>query len=259
MHISNNGFNKLSAWIRDEITFPGPVARGKRGMVAKRVQEWLCLHHHQVAVDADFGGVTEDAVKDFQQAQGIKVTGSVDKATHAVMVAPMIAVLSMPVTAGMTLSQTALAFSKVHLAQHPLEVGGANAGPWVRLYMEGNEGRPWAWCAGFTSFCMHQAAQTLGKSVPIRGSFSCDTLAAQAKKAGRFLAERDAKANGIPAGSLFLVRRTSTDWTHVGFVSAAQAGSFQTIEGNTNDDGDREGYEVCARRRGYGKKDFILL
>ncbi len=39
----------------------------------------------------------------------------------------------------------------------------------------------------------------------------------------------------------------------------ADADVFHTIEGNTNDDGSRNGYEVCARRRGYGKKDFVLL
>jgi hypothetical protein len=35
--------------------------------------------------------------------------------------------------------------------------------------------------------------------------------------------------------------------------------TFRTIEGNTNDAGDREGYEVCARTRGYDKKDFVLI
>jgi hypothetical protein len=34
---------------------------------------------------------------------------------------------------------------------------------------------------------------------------------------------------------------------------------FETIEGNTNDDGSREGYEVCRRFRSYQKTDFILI
>jgi hypothetical protein len=34
---------------------------------------------------------------------------------------------------------------------------------------------------------------------------------------------------------------------------------MQTIEGNTNDDGSAEGYEVCARTRSYTNMDFILL
>jgi hypothetical protein len=35
--------------------------------------------------------------------------------------------------------------------------------------------------------------------------------------------------------------------------------AFDTIEGNTNDDGNREGFEVCARSRGFAKKDVICL
>jgi hypothetical protein len=106
---------------------------------------------------------------------------------------------------------------------------------------------------------MKQAAETLGIKAPIKGSFSCDSLAAQARSAGIFLSERAATPAKIPSGSLFLVRRTSTDWTHTGIVSDARNTVFETLEGNTNDDGDREGYEVCERRRGYGKKDFIIF
>ncbi len=60
-------------------------------------------------------------------------------------------------------------------------------------------------------------------------------------------------------GSFFLNRRTPDDWTHVGIVTEAADGSFKTIEGNTNDEGSREGYEVCARNRGYKKRDFIQI
>lgn len=259
MFTFDTDISQLSGWIEKEVAFPGNIASGKRGMAARRVQEWLCLHNHQVAVDADFGGVTADAVKDFQKSKKLPVTGVVDAATHQKMVAPMIAVLSPKIKKNMSFSDTVVAYAKAHLAQHPLEVGGANSGPWVRMYMRGNEGKPWAWCAGFTTFCMEQTAEKLAVPMPIKGSFSCDSLAAQAKSAGLFLAERDANVDSLPAGSLFLVRRTSTDWTHVGLVTLAEAGSFQTLEGNTNDDGDREGYEVCARRRGYGKKDFIVF
>ena len=60
-------------------------------------------------------------------------------------------------------------------------------------------------------------------------------------------------------GSVFLVRRTPLDWVHTGIIVAASPESFQTIEGNTNDTGSREGYEVCARVRGYAGKDFVLI
>ena len=84
-------------------------------------------------------------------------------------------------------------------------------------------------------------------------------MVAQARQVGRFRSEADAQRLGLPSGSIFLVRRTSTDWTHDGLVVNAGATTFDTIEGNTNDEGSREGFEVCARTRSYPDKDFVLL
>jgi hypothetical protein len=42
-------------------------------------------------------------------------------------------------------------------------------------------------------------------------------------------------------------------------VISAGPTTFETIEGNTNDSGDREGFEVCARVRGYDSKDFVVF
>jgi hypothetical protein len=104
-----------------------------------------------------------------------------------------------------------------------------------------------------------QAVQARSCPGPIASSFSCDSLAANAKRKNRFVTGAEAASHGIPAGSLFLVRRTSQDWTHTGIVVNAQRDTFETIEGNTNDAGDREGYEVCRRIRSYASKDFIRV
>jgi hypothetical protein len=147
-----------------------------------------------------------------------------------------------------------VACARQHLAQHPLEVGGQNRGPWVYLYMDGNEGQPWAWCAGFTCFCLKQACDTLREALPITPSFSCDALAASAQAKGKFVS----RAQAGP-GSFFLVRNTLTDWTHTGIVVSASSETFKTVKGNTNDDGSREGYEVCARTRRYSTMDSIKI
>ena len=55
------------------------------------------------------------------------------------------------------------------------------------------------------------------------------------------------------------MRKTPTDWTHTGIVAEIHPEFFRTIEGNTNDDGVREGYEVCTLTRSYTSKDFVLL
>jgi hypothetical protein len=51
-------------------------------------------------------------------------------------------------------------------------------------------------------------------------------------------------------GDLFLVQRTSSDWTHVGVVVGVRDGdTIVTVEGNTNNAGSREGLYVLERRR----------
>jgi hypothetical protein len=170
----------------------------------------------------------------------------------------MRAVLQQRLLASVSVEAAVLEYAAAHLDAHPLEIGGQNRGPWVRLYMEGHEGTPWPWCAGFVTFVLSQAVQSLETMMPIAGSISCDTLAAQAREAGLFLPEEEARGSLRP-GSIFLIRRTESDWTHAGLVTDVQDGVFDTIEGNTNDDGSREGFEVCARSRGFANTDFILL
>ena len=46
---------------------------------------------------------------------------------------------------------------------------------------------------------------------------------------------------------------------HIGFVTKVVLGVFSTIEGNTNDDGSREGYKVCRRTRVGSKYIFISI
>ena len=232
-----------------------PLQKGDKQGQVKLVQEWLSLHGEKVAVDGDFGAATEVAVKDFQAKAGVGVTGVVDAGTFGRLVAPMTAALAAIPANGRSLGDLVVAYARQHLAQHPLEVGGQNRGPWVRLYMKGDEGQPFPWCAGFTCFCLKQACDTLREALPITPSFSCDELAASAKAKSRFVG-RD---NAGP-GSFFLVRNTPTDWTHTGIVVSANGETFKTIEGNTNDDGSREGFEVCARTRGFSNKmDFIRI
>lgn len=264
MGVLINQSQAVSPWIRRELEFSRTLRRGDRKSAVYNIQEWLCLHGMRVVVDGDFGSATQAAVREFQRKNRLKVDGVVGRKTHSALVAPLRTVLT-PLSAGRrSFADLTLAYAKRHLAQHPLEIGGQNCGPWVRLYMEGHEGSEWPWCAGFVTFVMKQAAQTLGERMPIPGSVSCDSLAAQARDAELFVRETDLRNGSIttgelPTASIFLVRRTSSDWTHAGLVTAFDRGAFRTIEGNTNDEGSREGYEVCARTRGYADKDFIRL
>lgn len=258
MRVYTDDVKEMDRWITDEVLFAGTVARGDDGRSVRRVQEWLNLHDFGTGIDGDFGPATERQVQRFQNFTGLEESGSVDEATFDALVAPMTAVLAQRLNASIPFGEAVQEYARAHLAVHPREVGGANRGPWVRLYMQGFEGSSALWCAGFVTFVMGQAADSLQVDLPIAGSFSCDTLAGQAKTAGRFVAEDDAPSLVGP-GSLFLVRNTSTDWTHTGLITGVSDSTIDTIEGNTNDDGDREGYEVCARTRGWTGKDYVVL
>jgi peptidoglycan hydrolase-like protein with peptidoglycan-binding domain len=257
-HVFNQSTRTLSTFIRAEVEFDGAVSDGSRGVPVRRVQEWLNLHGQGVVVDGIFGPATGRAVSVFQSANGLSATGTVDENTFDKLVAPMLGVLKQRVNRSVPLAEAIVEHARAHLEPHPREVGGPNSGPWVRLYMGGREGEAFAWCAGFVTFLLDQAAQSLEVGKPITGSVSCDTLAAQASSAGVLLSGADA-AGKLTPGSIFLVRRVSGDWTHTGVVTAVHNDTFDTIEGNTNDAGQREGYEVCARTRSYADKDFVLI
>lgn len=243
-----------------------PCKRGDKGIHVKRVQEWLNLHGVRCAIDGDFGPATEAAL--------VKATSS-KVATDAALFmleAPMHAAcadLPMWLETHNALRLAVVRYAEQHLAQHPREVGGQNRGPWVRLYHDEqtDEDAP-AWCAWFARYVHLQAAQQLGVPSPLQWSGNCDRLAAT--NAARLVRGIDVNyqlapgGDTIAPGDLFLVRGKArpvggVDYKHTGIVLEVHPEHVVTIEGNTNDDGAREGYEVCRRVRGYGRLDFLSV
>jgi peptidoglycan hydrolase-like protein with peptidoglycan-binding domain len=243
-----------------DLRLDAPKKRGSKGGRVKLVQAWLCLHDFKVVVDGDFGAATASQVRKFQAKRKLPVTGVVDEATYNALVQPMIAALS-PLSGRRALGPLVVAYARQHLKQHPLEVGGQNAGPWVRLYTDGMEGPAFPWCAGFATFCLQQASDTRGRPLPIGRTLACDEMARQA--GDRLLRRpRPSQRARIKPGSFFLKLATHGEpfkYAHTGIVVRAGAETFASIEGNTNDEGSAECFEVCARTRGYTGMDFILI
>lgn len=265
-------FDKVPRYIRNEINAPSRiVTQGTRNTTVQRIQEWLNYHQCRTIIDNDYGPATTACVKEFQRIQGLPVNGKVNARTWNALVTPLKSALEAPPKIGSLSTTTGVrAVADQHVDQHPFEIGGPNEGPWVRLYCEGHDGNAWAWCAGFVSLIMHQTYFYQGNKAPIKGSVSCDSLAAQAKEAGLFISGRSIARGETPLSALgncciFLRRRTSTDWNHAGIAldatGPANAIVFSTIEGNTNSEGSREGYEACRRTRGLGSGnyDFVTL
>lgn len=253
-------------WVREELEFTTTIVQGSKGRAVERVQEWVTFHGFGTAVDSDYGPASAKAVKAFQGAKGLDVTGSVDKQTFTQLTRPMrdtLAIINPPPTG---LSEAIVAYARQHLAQHPIEIGGANEGPWVRFYMRGKEGQAFLWCAGFACTVIRQASEALQQNTSVAFTMSCDSLAQAAKAQERFLSGRSVVGNPsdaakIQPGSLFLIqnKNNQNDYIHTGLVIAADHDSFTTIEGNTNQEGGSNGFEVCRRERGYARADFYVV
>ncbi len=241
----------------DELNFPGVVKPGDHGLAVKYVQEWLCLHKLMVKVDGIFGPATAAAVYQFRNGYGQAV---VDEETWDNLVTPMKRALAPIEPEGRNLSEMILAWARQQLCFRPKEVGGENCGPWVRLYMHGQDGEWARWCAGFACFCLEKACASLNIPQPLQSSTSVPVLAKRSLIAGMRLTLPVVERSRIKPGSFFLIRdRKLEDWEHIGIVVEATLDHYSTIEGNTNDDGSSNGYGVFNRIRAYGRSDFILF
>jgi len=125
--------------------------------------------------------------------------------------------------------------------------------------MNGSEGKDYPWCAGFVTYVIRDAAKAHGERCPVTRTFSCDNLASEAISRDRY-SKRAAPANASP-GTIFLVphEKNKSDWIHTGIITGGDGSIFRTIEGNTNDEGSREGFEVCERIRSCANIDLAML
>ena len=243
-----------------DLTLDKNYKMGDKSEKVKLFQEWLCLHNFHVAIDGFFGPVTDITVRSFQRKKRLVVDGIVGNKTFAALIQPVKNAIEEIIPGNRSLGEMMVTYAKQHLKQHPREIGGQNRGPWVRLYMDGNDGPEWKWCAGFVSYILGQACKSLRISRPIKKTYSCDNLAKMARENGIFIAENSYNNyQSIKQGYIYLQRKVLSDWNHTGIVIKAERDVFHSIEGNANDDNRPEGYEVCARHRGYLNKDFIAI
>lgn len=235
-----------------------PVRAGDRGPDVRLVQEWLCLHDIPTAIDGRFGPQTATAIETFTERHHLESRANVDATIFEALANPMIAALADPASCENSVSEAVVRIALRQLGAR--EIGGPNCGPWVRLYMNGREGTAYPWCAGFVSFVIRRACGNRGESFPFKLSVSCDRLAIKARRADRLVTGADYGCTGLLSpGSVFLIRRRTNDWVHCGIVTAFYKRHFETIEGNTNADGSREGNAVLRRNRPYRNCDFIRV
>ena len=243
------------------------LKKGQKNADVKRVQEWINLWKFydtnwnlQIEIDGDFGAATEYAVRQFQTYRGLEVDGIAGPKTWKELVRPMREAFdSISFYDEYDLRSRIAAYARQQERSKPTEIN-SNMGPWVRAYMDGNEGDEWCWCVGFVETILDQAYSSMGNSYkkhfPDPSYFSCDKVLEYAKIHNR-LAGKDDLLNGtyVPqTGDMFLLINpvNTTDATHIGIVIECQGNILTTIEGNTDDQiGSRNGGEVCRRTRDF--------
>jgi hypothetical protein len=262
---------------KKELVLKNPQKRKGTTNVKKdieKIQSWLNLFAMQnpnagtaTGIDGDFGPATETSVMNFQKAKNLPQTGIVDQPLFDLLTLPMKNAFEASIS-GNNLRELILNVAQNHLINHPFELviyNQANTGPWVRAYMDGNEGEKWFWCMGFVQTIIDQAASIQGKNfktlMPL--TYSCDTVGAtglQKKILTRYQMARN-NPSLIKPGDIFLIQKSINDWYHTGIVTAVNGDVIETIEGNTNNAGSSNGNAVMKRIRNYKqtKIDFFSI
>ncbi|MWB92983.1 CHAP domain-containing protein [Flavobacterium sp. GA093] len=142
----------------------------------------------------------------------------------------------------------AIAQSQIGVQEIPKN---SNAGPAVEKYLKSvGLGKGYAWCMAFVYWSIKSASIELNVLNPL------------AKTAGVLdMYNKMAKLRvTTPQPGDFFIMDFGNGTGHTGFVEKVlDNGKLQTIEGNTNDEGSREGYEVARRydRKTSQMKGFI--
>lgn len=129
----------------------------------------------------------------------------------------------------------------------------SNSGPEVDIYLRSvGLGKGYPWCMAFVYWCVNTAAKELNLPNPLVKT--AGVLKQWNETTLRKLTIRD---KGIKPGDIFIME-FSKGRGHTGFVEKVAGGMVYTIEGNTNDDGSREGYEVARRTRALSSLKGII-
>ena len=152
----------------------------------------------------------------------------------------------------MTLAQVALSKAQSQLGMQEVPKN-SNAGPAVEKYLKSvGLGKGYAWCMAFVYWSVKEACLQLAQLNPLTKTGGVLAM---------YNAEPDLRVTDPQPGDIFIMD-FGHGTGHAGFVvKKLPNGKLHTIEGNTNDEGSREGYEVAERfdRKASQMKGFLRL
>lgn len=197
--------------------------------------------------DGKFGVITESAVKHFQSDAGLEIDGVVGPITMAVLVPRKWE------TPPPALSSWQAAFISAARAEVGVREVGNNGGRRVEEFLASvglSRGNPW--CMAFVYFVAKEASDDTGQ-------------AHRLAKTGHVLTAYNTARNKLMAypaeegktGDVFIMD-FGGGRGHTGIIVAAKNGLWDTIEGNTNEGGSREGDGVYVKKRKYSQAVGVI-
>lgn len=150
----------------------------------------------------------------------------------------------------MTIQEKALEIAQTQIGVQEAP-GHKNTGKDVEKYLASVGLSPgFSWCMAFVYWCHIQACEAMGRKVLM---FRTGGVLEQARQG------KEKYGHATPKPGDVFIMDYGKGQGHTGIVEKVNAdGTVSTIEGNTNDDGSREGYEVCRRVRSCLKIKIFL-
>lgn len=144
-------------------------------------------------------------------------------------------------TQELSLALTALDIAKTQIGLEEIP-RGSNWGINIKKYLASvGIDFPASWCMGFVYWCLNEAAKKKGVKNPLI-------------KTGGVLNQWQNipvsyKVKTPQPGDIFIMD-FGQGHGHTGYVEKVDGNRIETVEGNSNADGSREGYEVCRKPHG---------
>ena len=217
-----------------------------------------------ITIDGIFGPVTLKEIKGVQYFLRLNPDGIVGPLTWKAMIKPLVDTfeyLNFP--SSFKLRDRMRVIAEQHQIHRPYELP-PNRGPWVRSYMDGNDGKPWAWCMGFAQAILDQAFSTFNQKYTDHfvKTYLVEAARQDAKKNQRLISNQEVRQKQYepkPGDIFLLVYPGDTNAHHAGVVVEYFNQTLTTIEGNTNFAGGREGVGVFKRRRNITEENIDLI
>jgi Putative peptidoglycan binding domain len=228
------------------------LRQGARSPEVRRLQQLLNslrILRRPLVADGNFGGLTHNAVVAFQQqAKDLTANGVVDDKTWKALESDPRASFSYDYRVGPQEALADIAAAYLGATEAPGNRMGSDAR--MREIFEADNLAPggvtdgYAWCCAFVSLCL----QRLLAQSPMFPAVQAPRVASVTLFRTGWAVQQNCLV--APPGGAFLAHKGDIavyTFSHIGIVERGGTGVIQTIEGNTNEQGSREG-TTCRRK-----------